>query len=408
MLKVLLKLHVYSIPFLFFQVAALAQATLTSSQYFQVQLQRVKSFEQTNGVTSTSKADFQPAWLEEIDIRTETRDFDWEEQQFLVRVSPSTRKIRAAQSQLYNSIVDKFAQEDNKYYRDIIEKSYEDWLNLYESHLQLTVYKSLLLVYEDIKTVLIRLASYDDVNAKDIIEVQEDILETSEKIEWLDWELEKELAGAVPSFEDMISVPEVEAIVINYVNDSNNFLKNNRQDNRKNILSAEIALEEAEAKRLFDFFQIQYNGPHSDGLQERIAIGAGLKIPFSSDRALKIEELKLEKSMLDREQAIDKIMQQDILQQNKKEFSVAHKEWQQHRQINEEHEKQMNQLVQVLLQTKKLDPLLPLYQQITSHKKGLKEIQLKLKIYKLYISFLGENGLLFKMPFTNHLKQLNN
>ena len=67
----------------------------------------------------------------------------------------------------------------------------------------------------------------------------------------------------------------------------------------------------------------------------------------------------------------------------------------------------MKQLVERLMKTKEVDPLLPLYQQVAYWEQRLDVIKLELKIYKTYLSYLETNGKLYQMTFTNYLKQIN-
>jgi len=407
----MLKIKTQTFLWLLFSLLALqatAQSTITSTQYFQNQLQKLTTFEKENGISAASTTSFKPSWLRDIDIRTETRDFDWERQQYLVRLSPSTRKIRAAQNQLHASIAAKFSQDDKSYYQDLIERLYEQWLDLYEINLQLKANKSLLLVYEDIETVLTRMAEYSTVKAKDILDSQRELLETQENIQRMEWIIGNEIEEGVPTFADMIPIDQVKLWMDNLsVISSENSIENTKSSVRKNILAAEIELEEAEAQNIFDFFQIEYNGPHDDGLNERISIGAGLKIPFSSDRTIKLEELKLEKDLLDKKEVVAQYLQQELLEQKKKEFLIAVQELNIHHELYTVQEKKTNLLVEQLMQTKKVDPLLPLYQQVDFWEQRLEVIKMELKIYKIYLSYLKISGNLYNIPFTNYLTQIN-
>ena len=190
-----------------FTIFGLAQTTITSSQFLQQQLQKAASLSSSSGALLKAPSIFNPSWIDEIDIRTETRDFDLESQQYLVRISPTTKKIRTAQKQLMSSIRKEAKYADENIHKDIIDNAYGTWLDAYEAYLELQVNRSLLLVYSDIETVLFRLASQEKVKARDIMEVQEDIGQTEIDIQLLERKINHLLEGKQPIFDDLVSFP---------------------------------------------------------------------------------------------------------------------------------------------------------------------------------------------------------
>ena len=388
-----------------FTIFGLAQTTITSSQFFQQQLQKAASLPSSYGAIQQVPSTFNPSWIDEIDIRTETRDFDLENQQYLVRISPTTKKIRTAQKQLMSSIRKEAKYADENIHKDIIDNAYETWLDAYEAYLELQVNRSLLLVYSDIETVLFRLASQEKVKARDIMEVQEDIGQTEVDIQLLERKINHLLEGKQPIFDDLVSFPTM----IDRINNAGAKVVDKSQNNLgKSILEAEIALEEAEGQRIFDFLQIQYNGPHTDVLSERISIGAGVKIPFSSDRAIKLEELKIEQAVEARKLEVNswKLEEERIAQ--KKEFQAAVGELKIYEQFQSEQAIKHKKMLSQLMKLENVDPLLPLYQQVTERKQELELIEMKLAVYKSFLNYLEVTGDIYQMPFFNHMNETNN
>ncbi len=389
---------------LFISICGAAQTTITSSQFFQQQLQKATSSQSILGIQQ-NQSSFNPSWIEEIDIRTETRDFDWEDQQYMVRISPTTKKIRKAQKQLMSSIRQEAIHFKDDSYKDIVENSYETWLDAFEAFLELQVYRSLALVYSDIETVLFRLASQEKVKARDIMEVQEDIGETQVGIQLLENKIKQLLGGNQPDFNDMITL----STMIEKVNSlGENIIDQPKNTNRKGILEAEIALEEAERQRIFDFLQVQYNGPHTDVLSERISIGAGVKIPFSSGRAIKLEELKIEQALEERKLAVNKWKREEVQAAQKKEFQAAIADLRIYQQFQTEQNLKHAKLLSRLMQLENADPLLPLYQQVTERKQELEFVEITLGVYQSFVNYLEVTGNLYHLPFINYINETNN
>ena len=61
-----------------------------------------------------------------------------------------------------------------------------------------------------------------------------------------------------------------------------------------------------------------------------------------------------------------------------------------------------------LMKLENVDPLLPLYQQVTEMKQELDLIEMKLSVYKSYLNYLEVTGDLYQMPFFNHMNETNN
>ena len=70
-------------------------------------------------------------WIEAYDLRTETRNFDLDQQEFTVRLTPNSIKKRKAQQALGRHLtqVPNFRMEEERC--RIVQSRYEDWLNLY-------------------------------------------------------------------------------------------------------------------------------------------------------------------------------------------------------------------------------------------------------------------------------------
>ena len=76
---------------------SLGQTSFNISTYIQ---KRVETLDNSSE-RSLPNNQFNPSWIDGMDIRTETDEFEFNRQRYLIRVSPNTPKIRAAQSNLH-------------------------------------------------------------------------------------------------------------------------------------------------------------------------------------------------------------------------------------------------------------------------------------------------------------------
>ena len=97
--------------------------------------------------------DFTPAWIDDIEIRTETHDFELKKQEYNLRFTPVSVWIRAAQEAYYRSNIEKFEFDANKIKSDQMIMIYEDWIDLIFDKMELDLSRELISLYEDEEAV---------------------------------------------------------------------------------------------------------------------------------------------------------------------------------------------------------------------------------------------------------------
>jgi len=388
------------ISFLFICSFLSAQTSINSTAFIQKRLQ------QSNNLTgtSTTTSDFKVSWLEELVFRTETRDFDFDRQSYTLRLTPSVKKVRQAQKKMAQQFLSEAAVERKSFAFKFVELAYEDWIELYSYEQKLTIHENLLAVYSDIEKVLLLLGKKEELKVKDLLEVKSDITATKIAIQTLESAQKEYLKKQKADFSDLISI---EAIGANLLMPSKNIassLVNTQQKNLKEAnIQTELDLELAEQKRWFDFFQIEYRGPHDDLLRERFSIGAGLKIPFKGGSQLKMEELKVEQALLEEEYKSDLALFEAEVAKEKQALRALIAEQQISKQLMQQQQKQAKELIIKLVSREGSSPLIQLYHQIEQGKQALNLVKLETNIYEQYIKYLGITEELFATPFRNFL-----
>lgn len=376
------------------------QQRLTSDTFFQ------NRWTELNGLLGPAPAgdQFNASWLNKIDIRTETDEFNIDRQQYLVRVSPSTGKVRKAQSQLHQEYLSEAALEKDKYRKDFIKKAYEDWLQIYEKHERLSLERAILEVVSDEQIVIQKLASASLTSAKEVAEIQQEINDL--KIDIYSYESELSLLydpDRKTDFSDLITLEAIrQKITID--TDMSQPIVDQETVQKINLVEAEMQLERAEKSQFFDFFQVQYNGPHREIWEEKLSVTLGFTIPFSSDRKLKMEGLNIEKESLLQEQQMAQTLQQRKITEQLNTIQLLFRKWDFIRSLNSESERQAEGFAQKESAESISTPLWQLSQKAEQLNNSSKQLDTKVAIYEAYIDLLDLTSILYLQPFTNHLK----
>lgn len=347
---------------------------------------------------------FRSSWLNKIDFRTETDEFNIDRQQYLLRVSPSTGKIRKAQSQLHQEYLNEATLEKEKYKENQVQKAYQDWLEMYEKTQRLSLERAILEVISDEQVVIQKLAAASITSAKEVAEIQQEINEL--KIDIYTHENELNLLygpNEEIDFSDLIPLETIRQ-KITLDSDLSRPLVDQARVQKMNKVEAELQLERAEKSQYFDFFQVQYSGPHRDVWEEKLSLTLGFTIPFSSDRKLKMQALNIEKESLKQEQQIVQKLQQQKVAQQLNTIQLLFKKWDFIQSLNNQSGAEAQELAQRENAESIATPLWQLSQKAEELKNNYKELDTEVAIYKAYIRLLDLTAILYQQPFTNHLR----
>lgn len=283
-----------------------AQSTINTKAFLEIGVAKWETNSKKSDSPPMTNPDFQFSLLENLEFRTETRDFQPDQQEYTLRLSPSGSKKRKALKGLSEYLHQKPDFEREDMYCDAVADLQSDWLALYliENHLEL--FTEMQQVLEDKNQVYSKMLGALEVDLQDLIRLQTDKSDFAIAVHDLQLEqqilMEKHgLEGVVLDFSDLVTVNEIADVL-----EGNTLIPNVLADAEivyeQELLARELALERVEDKQLLDFMQVRYRGPHEDPLEEKLAVGLGFQLPFSGDKKLKIAELQLEQAELEREQ----------------------------------------------------------------------------------------------------------
>lgn len=365
-----------------------AQRVLTTTEFFSIGREEVA----VSVRNTEAKAPRMP-WVEEYQLRTETRDFDFDQQEYTLRLSPSTARKRRALTALYNhqeAVPDFDALELRC---DALAERYGSWLALFLMDREMTILTRLRTVLSDRQTVLNRQAGSLDFDWSRLIRLQQDLTDLELRSSRLITgqariNISLGLFNPTFSFAGFITLREIgESFPGSF-----QLAADPELDYELETVARELELEKAEKKQIFDFAQVKYQGPHTDLPRERFSVGVGLEFPNSGERKVKIRELELEEEALRREQAA-------ALAADRADYEAEMAGWkidfQHYNFMASAHQKEKEELRRIGVQLKReqgFDPLPLLEIEERSLRNELRLLELSADLYRNYLKIRERAG----------------
>jgi len=388
-----------------------AQDTVGLSDVQDATLESVLSQFQENGYQ-----DFSPAWFDEIEIRTETHDFELRKQEYNIRFSPVSIWVRSAQKSYYKSKMMEYDMEKRKLLADNIKIIYQNWLSLVIDKRIISISDSLMVLYEDEETVRKRTLNFDMENVDRFIEFREkknDML--VDHLSYINEYniIKKQLFARVNidtsfAINDVLIDLELMRKAINDLKNRNIYEKTATYKELKveeSIISNELKIEEAENSKILDFLQVSYRGPHDDPMNERLLMTLALRLPLAGRNKMDTELLKVESlEILNKKKAQE---QEFLFEINEilTKLEVLFSEY----DIMKNYSNELQE--ESIFLEKSLGNLAnsPLW--LISNKKNILKTRLKLleiseEIYSKYIDLLDIMGVFALDPAKNYLEKL--
>lgn len=385
---------------LFMSISISAQSTISTATFIK---NNIQAFQKKIPSASTSSS-FQTSWIKEMQLRTKTKEFDFEQQSYTLRVSPNSKKIRKAEMQVIRQLQEAASLEEYAYEAEFLKMAYEDWLAIYEINQTLRLHKKNLISHQDIETVLLELGQFNNLNIKDLLEVQGDIMDAEIAIQTLQKKIQYYLPDQEADFSDMISVEGIEQLMSGTLLVAKNIGYADQENRLKStMLASELTIKELEKNQWLDFFQVEFGGPYDDPFKKKFSIGAGFKIPNSKAGQFAIEEIKIEQGQLQREIQAEQAIQEEKINRKKQELINLLAEGKLFKNLTTRQNKKAAEIVRLATQAEGATPLLTLNTNVDKTKQQLSLLKLELEIYKSYIEYLALTEELFKRPFKNYL-----
>ena len=353
---------------------------------------------QIRGVANNT---FNPSWIRELEFRTETEDFLLDKEEYLLRYRPTMPGVRKAQSRLIDVSRQEWDINTLKFQNDINRYLLDELFRIRKVVQDLAIQQALLELYKDEQKLISRLLLDGQYNTKDLIQVEADLQEISSDIHKNELRVNTLTQnGILPATDQIISIDKLTIQMA-----TNGLQQLGRLDDVEDAfeiakIDAEIGLEKAEEKRIFDYIQLRYNGPHSDLLREKIAVGIGVEIPHSSDQKLRIEELRVEQMILEQVIHQQRMLDSMELAMDIIDLQLLLETWRYEDQAIADQETSLDRFSNRGIDIKFDAPELILYQKERILKSKLAQVNLENDIYEKYLDILeqtvilGENRIL--------------
>ena len=381
---------------------AFSQQTLNAEQFFALNLS------DQNKAGSPIREAINFPWIDRYELRTETHDFDLDQQEYTLRLSPSSRKIRKAQKALYETKRHSPDFDGQEIYCDFLLALHLDWLSLFILSEQQSVMDKLLVLLNDKQTIYLKMAETLEFDPQNLLKLQKE--KSDIEIELHELKLEQDfllsrydIHDHELDFGDFATIEKISA----YLDKS--LLTDQTQANltqaetayKKELLIKEIELESAEKKRLLDFVQVKYNGPNSDLLEERLSVGLGLQLSTSGSSKLKMQELQIEKEELDRKLERNQWKQQEKLNTLSHQLQTDIQAFLHFQNVMTTEKDQLESLSNKIAQKEGISPLFLLDVAERHLSMKSKSLNKKEDVLRNFLKFLHQSGEMCQSDFVN-------
>ena len=353
-------------------------------------------------------------WIDEVDVRTETHDLDWKEQEFAVRVTPNTKKERERQKALQQSNIAINAADEQILISEYLQERYTLIVDVYHFQKLKKLKENYSALYEDRLQVLRKSMTLPKFDVNDLINAEDEIQELEREIFELDEGLNlargfvTEWTGQTSDLQfdenKFIDIERVMNIARGLrLDPSETHVKLMKWQLNLEYTLREIDLEKAQDKKWIDFLQLKYGGRNSTEFRENFSIGFATTIPLKRVEQLKINELEL-----------DRIIQENNYVRIKEELTKS----MERTRAEMESQYRLFQLIQKQLDNSQAELVLQQYQKIAGAspiamlrlkesdlKKRVELFKIQQNIYKLYVSLLDVSGRMGHPPLKNYLSK---
>ena len=369
-----------------------------------------------NRIKKTADIESLPTWISDIEFRTETDEFDFERQRYMLRLSPVNKDRRIAEYQILKAMKDEASLQYDDIFESELKLAYTSALRLaflnasyqYQNDLeevlidQITVMEKLTVLpnfkYEDL---------LDATNTKNKIRLEKSMLKA--QIENTNFQLASTNQEAGNTFNfgiaELINIDQIELFVASVSEDAlviqNPMVRANQLD--KEILRRERAAELAEESQILDFVQVEYRGPDYLQRKDKWSFGAGIRFPFNKEKNFNVQKIRLENDLEDLDLEIkQKVLRNEIrgersallqlISDYRRYVTFVENELTDHKKITEKY-----------LAKEGTSPILLLKIKEKEIKNKITLLEKQEEIYAAYLDFVEDSGMMMFKPFKNYI-----
>jgi len=400
--------------FLFFCFVCYSQDELTITSFLSDANQEEFVSFQRQKLYHLNSLSFDLPYIEKLEFRTETNEFDIRKQEYLLRVTPNSFKNVRAQKQYNQSIQYMTEMELHAAFNSVLKERYHMMIDfVYLQEIMLIKNKQRILLNDqvillkrsmelvDFDVLELIKATYDaQENRREILDLENSILTTEKSIQ----KTQKSDKPIVVKDLTLPTIKDVKTITAGISQDiemKHPELELRSAQLHNNMLEHEMEL--SKSKFSIGYVQAEYGYDFDENFRNSFSLGIGFEVPLKGASAKELNQLKID--ILER-QSQNKIFANDL---NKEAFSLRQK-------LNNQIKKY--ELVSLQLEKGEAELVLQEYQKIAdasphamlklrenTMKIELLLHQLQYEIMLTYIDYLDVMGLLYEKPLKNYLSK---
>lgn len=395
------------------------QEAISLDDYFNV----LKSSNE-NRIRTTADIASLPTWIDDIEFRTQTDEFDFERQRYVLRVSPINKDRRIAEYQILRAMKEEaslqyddiFEAELKLAYTSAISMAFMNAHNQYQNELekvlldQITVMEKLTVLpnfkYEDL---------LDATNTKNKILLEKSILQA--QIANINYQLasvsqdpnSSGLGGTKKTFDfetnELINIDQIEMFVASVSEDAlvlrNPIVRATQLD--QEILRREREAELAEDAQILDFVQVEYRGPNYLERADKWRFGAGIRFPVNKEKNFNVQKIKLENDLENLDLEIEQRVLRHEIRSDRSDLLQLIADYRRYEEFVENELIDHKRITERYLTKEGTSPLLLLKIKEQEIENKIVLLEKQEEIYAAYIDFLEDSGMMMFKPFKNYI-----
>ena len=351
-----------------------------------------KVYEQNTEFTADA---YKLPWIEELNVRSETRDWKLRKQSYSLRLRPVSLGERRASSQLYNSWQQElvYLKLDEVY--DQVADIHELWIDQDFISSQIELKKQILALLSDVEKVNAKQSLIDANKLPLLMAVKSRIAKINNGI-ILDQKRRYDKLRAISEQAQGDYILEADSIdVKEYIQSAKESLLATNRPYISNsdmldlqVLRNEMELEKADNNRVLDFVSLEYRGPHDKYLEERVSLGMSFNLPFFNGNQLSIAKIKVEQEQ--EQYKIEKVKQESLAKLTKIKESISSNvyEYYSYNKLYSEIEAENLQLISNMERQAIINPSVKLNHRIQVIENKLSLLKIQESIVKNYLEYL--------------------
>ena len=398
-----LGLIIGAIPFTF------AQNKITTTQFLE-QINTKNQQKTDSLISELSGYHYKTPFIKSVQIRTETKDFQLNKQEYALRVKPNNFNTNKNQKKVFLNKIEKVKLENEIHFNKDLENSYYLIIETVFTNKLIVLFTKKQAQLKDKLKILGERVYDTNFDVKDLVETEEDLQNTALKLA----NLKAFNANLQTLIKQVLNTNTTNAFDLNdFINtqkiidysiknqDLENQTEISLQQIKLDLLDSQMQLENSKSRQILDYVQTKYGGKNSFLFNENFSVGIGINLPFFGNSKQKkgayyFDKLNAENKykLLKKEITYNNTLKTNAFKNAKLNYQTL---------VKQKQESSITALLNTYKKMEGVSPLILLKLEILLQKKEIAIVKSKHQLYKVYIETLAANGALFQKPFRNYL-----